>query len=159
MARFVKNPIAITSTTRSLRIASAPWNPVPFTRLELGIFFQFQTPFLATPAVRYPCWLDTGAPLCYLPAHLRQQGLLFHSTGTQVTGLRGNSCEIVTTEISLEDVQGNAQGPFIMLAKLAFAGDGSSPADPILIGLEFLQYHAALLNLDLTAQPRGELIL
>jgi hypothetical protein len=143
-----------------MRIAGAPWNPVPFTRLELRILFQLQTPLLQTPAPRLSGWLDTGAPLCYLPAHLRQQGLVFRPTGMQATGLYGNLCEVVSTDVLLEDTQGNAQGPFEMLAKLAVASNSSRVvAEPILIGLEFLQYHAALLSLDLSAQPRGEVVL
>jgi hypothetical protein len=96
--------------------------------------------------------------MCYLPASLRHQGLLFRSTGMQAIGLHGGQCEIVTTEVVLADSQGNAVGPLVMLAKLATVAHPTL-IEPLLIGLEFLQFHAALLNIDFAAQPRGEITL
>jgi hypothetical protein len=159
MARAARRTIPIASRTSSMRIAAAPWNPVPSTRLEIKVAFQFQSAGSAIVQQRYLGWLDTGAPLCYLPASLRHQGLVFQSCGARSYGLNGAECEIVTTDATLFDDQGSAVGPLVMLAKLAVATANMSSVEPVLMGLEFLQYHAAILKIDLTAQPFGEITL
>jgi hypothetical protein len=149
-------PPPATSTTvdwsvRSVRLAGLV---VPVARLHIALFLAPLSPGGA-PFLEWAL-LDTGAPLSVIPFAVHRQGVAWRPLPGVATTWAGQACALGQVEIWLPDAAtGVLRGPFGMLAKFATSDPPGHPP-PVLLGLEFLVTHHAVVGLP-PPPGRGEI--